>query len=111
MIAHGSDPVTAVRQAYVATWGLIERQASMLSFVDTFLAMGIVFPLVLPLLFVMKRPRHSRGGAAMHSGLVVGRTVVPASQRPVGILAYCEWLMPLGWLRAWALPARNTSFP
>jgi DHA2 family multidrug resistance protein len=66
MIAHGSDPVTAVRQAYVATWRLIERQASMLSFVDTFLAMGIVFLLVLPLLFVMKRPRHSRGGGAMH---------------------------------------------
>ena len=66
MIAHGSDPVTAVRQAYVATWGMVERQASMLSFVDTFLAMAIVFLLVLPLLLVMKRPRHSRGGAAMH---------------------------------------------
>jgi hypothetical protein len=38
----------------------------MLSFVDTFVAMGVVFLLVLPLLLVMKRPRHSRGGAAMH---------------------------------------------
>jgi DHA2 family multidrug resistance protein len=66
MVAHGSDPVTAVQQAYVATWGLVERQASMLSFVDTFLAMGVVFLLVLPLLLVMKRPRHTRGGAAMH---------------------------------------------
>jgi DHA2 family multidrug resistance protein len=66
LIAHGSDPVTAARQAYVATWGLIQRQASMLSFVDTFLAMAIVFLLVLPLLFVMKRPRHTRGGGAMH---------------------------------------------
>ena len=66
MVAHGSDPVTAVRQAYVATWGLIERQASMLSFVDTFLAMGIVFLLVLPLLLAMKRPQSRRGGAAMH---------------------------------------------
>jgi len=67
MIAHGSDPVMAVRQAYGAIWGLIQRQASMLSFVDTFAAMGVVFLLVLPLLFVMKRPRHSRaGGAAMH---------------------------------------------
>jgi len=67
MIAHGSDPVTAVRQAYVATWGLVERQASMLSFVDTFLAMALVFLLVLPMLFIMKRPRHKRGGgAAMH---------------------------------------------
>jgi hypothetical protein len=39
-----------LRQAYVSTWGLIERQASMLSFVDTFMAMGVVFLLVLPLL-------------------------------------------------------------
>jgi DHA2 family multidrug resistance protein len=67
MMAHGSDPVTAGQQAYVSIWGLISRQASMLSFVDTFLAMALVFLLVLPLLFAMKRPSHSRrGGAAMH---------------------------------------------
>jgi MFS transporter, DHA2 family, multidrug resistance protein len=66
MMAHGSDPNLAGRQAYVATWGLIQRQASMLSFVDTFVAMAIVFLLVLPLLFVMKRPRSRGGGAAMH---------------------------------------------
>jgi DHA2 family multidrug resistance protein len=66
MIAHGSDPVTASRQAYVSIWGLVERQSSMLSFVDTFLAMALVFLLVLPLLLVMKRPRYTRGGAAMH---------------------------------------------
>ena len=66
MMAHGSDRFLAARQAYVATWGLIERQASMLSFVDTFMAMGIVFLLVLPLLFVMKRPQSRGRGAAMH---------------------------------------------
>ena len=67
MVAHGSDPVMASRQAYVSIWGLVSRQASMLSFVDTFLAMAVVFLLVLPLLFAMKRPSHSRGGgAAMH---------------------------------------------
>ena len=66
MIGHGSDPVTASRQAYVSIWGIIERQASMQAFVDTFLAMGIVFMLMLPLLFVMKRPKHSRGGGMGH---------------------------------------------
>ena len=66
MMARGSDPYLAGRQAYVATWGLIERQASMLSFVDTFLAMALVFLLVLPLLFAMKRPKSRGGGAAMH---------------------------------------------
>jgi hypothetical protein len=34
--------------------------------VDTFVAMGIVFLLVLPLLFVMKRPRARGGSTAMH---------------------------------------------
>jgi DHA2 family multidrug resistance protein len=66
MMAHGSDPVTASRQAYVMLWGMVQRQAVMLSFVDTFLAMAVVFLLVLPLLFVMKRPRHRGGPAAMH---------------------------------------------
>jgi MFS transporter, DHA2 family, multidrug resistance protein len=67
MVARGSDPVTAAQQAYVSMWGLIGRQAAMLSFVDTFLAMGLVFLLVLPLLFVMKRPTRARGGGtAMH---------------------------------------------
>ena len=66
MIAHGSGTDTAVSQAYGAIWGMVQQQASMLSFVDTFLAMAVVFLLVLPLLFLMKRPRHPRAGAAIH---------------------------------------------
>jgi hypothetical protein len=34
--------------------------------VDTFVLMGVVFLLVLPLLFAMRRPRTRGGGAAMH---------------------------------------------
>jgi DHA2 family multidrug resistance protein len=67
MIAQGSDPVTAMRQSYGAVWGMVQQQASMQAFVDTFRALGWVFLLVLPLLLVMKRPKHQgRGGAAMH---------------------------------------------
>ena len=66
MVAHGSDPNTALHQAYAAIWGMVLRQASMLSFVDTFRAMGVVFLLVIPLLFVMKRPKSPGGSAAMH---------------------------------------------
>ncbi len=66
MIAHGSDPALASRQAYVALWNIVQRQASMSAFVDTFLALGVVFLLMLPLLFVMKRPRGRASGAAMH---------------------------------------------
>jgi DHA2 family multidrug resistance protein len=66
MILHGSDPHTAASQSYGAIWGVVERQASMLAFVDTFRAMAVVFLLMLPLLFIMKRPKHDRGGGAMH---------------------------------------------
>ena len=67
MMAHGSDPATAAQQANGAIWGIVLRQASMQSFVDTFLALAVVFLLVLPLLFVMRRPsHHARKGAPMH---------------------------------------------
>jgi hypothetical protein len=38
----------------------------MLSFVDTFRAMAIVFLLVLPFLFIMKRPTHHKAAGPMH---------------------------------------------
>jgi len=40
----------------------VQRQASLLSFVDTFAAMAVVFLLVLPLLLAMRKPKHYRGG-------------------------------------------------
>jgi MFS transporter, DHA2 family, multidrug resistance protein len=67
MVAHGSDPTTAMHQAYGAIWGMVQQQAAMQAFVDTFRAMSVVFLLMLPLLLIMKRPKHfSRGGGAMH---------------------------------------------
>jgi DHA2 family multidrug resistance protein len=66
MKAAGADPVTASREAYGAIWGMVQRQSAMVSFVDTFLALAVVFLLVLPLLFLMEKPRHRAGPGAMH---------------------------------------------
>ena len=66
MVAHGADPHGALQSAYGAIWGLVQRQASMLSFVDTFRFMAVVFIMMLPLLFVMQKPRHHGGAAGMH---------------------------------------------
>jgi MFS transporter, DHA2 family, multidrug resistance protein len=66
LIARGDDPSTAMRQAYGAMWGVVQRQSAMVSFIDTFRALGIVFILVLPLLLVMKKPAHHGGGTSMH---------------------------------------------
>ena len=66
MVLRGSPPTTAEGQAYGALWGSVLRQASMLAFVDTFRAMAIVFLLVVPFLFIMRRPTHTRSAGPMH---------------------------------------------
>ena len=66
LVARGSDPSAAVRQSYIAAWGMVQRQAAMLAFLDTFRAMAVVFLLVLPFLLIMKRPSHHRGTGGVH---------------------------------------------
>ena len=63
LIAAGSDAVTATQRAYVILEGMLFRQASMVTFVTIFRVMGMVFLLMIPLVFLMKRPK--RGGAAV----------------------------------------------
>jgi len=66
MIAGGSSPAAATRGSYDALWGLVQQQAATVSFMDTFLAMALVFLAVLPFLLIMRKPKHHGGGAAMH---------------------------------------------
>jgi DHA2 family multidrug resistance protein len=62
----GGNPSQALQQSYGAIWGMVQRQAAMQAFVDTFWAFGLVFLLVLPLLLVMKRPRHRASDSGAH---------------------------------------------
>jgi DHA2 family multidrug resistance protein len=55
-MAHGVPAATAAKQAYAAVYGMLARQASMLSFIQVFRVLSVVFLLLLPLLLVMKRP-------------------------------------------------------
>jgi DHA2 family multidrug resistance protein len=66
MMTHGMDPVSAVRRSYGAVWGMVQQQAAMVSFIDTFRALALVFLLVLPLLLLMRKPKHHGGPTAMH---------------------------------------------
>ena len=66
MLAHGADSATATRQAFAALFGSVQRQAAMLSFNETFHVMALLFLAVLPLLLVMKKPRHHRAGSPAH---------------------------------------------
>ena len=65
-MARGADFTTATEQARAALFGMVQRQAAMLSFMDAFRLMGLLFICLLPLLLVMRTPRAGRGPASLH---------------------------------------------
>jgi DHA2 family multidrug resistance protein len=65
-IASGSDVVTATNRAYAAMFGMVQRQAAMVSFVSIFQLLGILFLVIIPLILIMKRPRGAGAPAAAH---------------------------------------------
>jgi DHA2 family multidrug resistance protein len=52
----GADKYTASRKALAAVYGLVQRHAAMLSFVEAFWIMGLVFLLIIPLIFLLRNP-------------------------------------------------------
>lgn len=63
--AHGGDMYTATKRAHYVLFEIMQRQASILSFVHTFAMLGIVFLLAIPLVFLLKKPDHR--GDSLHS--------------------------------------------
>ncbi len=58
-VLKGSDPVTASRQAYGAMFGQVQQHAAMLSFVEAFKVMGIVFLVMIPMVALLKDPKRN----------------------------------------------------
>jgi DHA2 family multidrug resistance protein len=56
-MAAGADAVTASERAYAALFGMVQRQAAIVSFVGLFQLLGIMFLALLPLVLLMQRPR------------------------------------------------------
>ena len=65
LIAKGSDPVTAAKQAYAALFGMVQQQAAMLSYIDAFFLLGVMFIAVMPLVLLMKKPKGMGGDPGM----------------------------------------------
>ena len=63
--AGGTDGVTAAHKSYALLYRMLEQQASLLSYVDVFHIMGILFLAVVPLVFLMRR---SQGHVSASSG-------------------------------------------
>ena len=50
-MARGMDAATAAKQAYAALFGMVQRQAAMMGYIDTFFLLAIMFGACLPLIF------------------------------------------------------------
>lgn len=57
-VARGSDAVTATTRAYAAVFGMVQKQAAIISFIDAFKFLGLVFLAMLPFLLLMRKPQH-----------------------------------------------------
>ncbi|HEY6350718.1 MAG TPA: DHA2 family efflux MFS transporter permease subunit [Candidatus Angelobacter sp.] len=56
LIAGGKDPATATRETYEALFSVVQQQAAMMSYLDVFFLLAILFISMLPLLLLMKKP-------------------------------------------------------
>jgi MFS transporter, DHA2 family, multidrug resistance protein len=56
-LARGGDVAAAHRQAHAALFGMVERQASMLAYNSIFLILSGLFVIMLPFIFLMRRPK------------------------------------------------------
>jgi len=63
-ISQGTDAATALHRAQAAAFGMVQRQAAMLSYADAFRFLGILFVVMFPLIFLMKKPQK-KGAAPM----------------------------------------------
>jgi DHA2 family multidrug resistance protein len=59
-LAKGMDAASAYRAAYAAVFGMVQRQAMMVSFVQVFRLLALIFALAIPLVFIMRRPRSGQ---------------------------------------------------
>ena len=65
-MAAGADAATATNRAYAAVFGMVQRQAAMVSFVGIFQLLGFIFLALIPLVLLMKRPKGRPAAGAAH---------------------------------------------
>jgi len=65
MQAHGASASGATQRAYALIQGTVQRQATMLAYIDCFWFLGVAILLMVPTVFLMKKSKPG-GGMAVH---------------------------------------------
>jgi DHA2 family multidrug resistance protein len=66
LMAAGSSLAHAHAQAQQMIYGTVQRQATMLAFIDDFKMLGVIFLLILPVLLLLKKPSKQSGNVPVH---------------------------------------------
>jgi MFS transporter, DHA2 family, multidrug resistance protein len=66
MQSHGAPLSTAAKQSYAAMFGMVQQQAAILSFLDVFRDLAVLFVVMAPLILLMRKPAKSAGPRAAH---------------------------------------------
>jgi DHA2 family multidrug resistance protein len=65
MQAHGASAAHATQQAYALVQSTVQRQATMLAYIDCFWLLGVAIMAMIPMVFLMKKSRPG-GAIAVH---------------------------------------------
>jgi DHA2 family multidrug resistance protein len=65
MQAHGASAALAARQAYAVVESTVQRQATMLAYIDCFRFLAWAILCMVPMVFLMKKSKPG-GGIAVH---------------------------------------------
>ena len=57
LASFGGDPVLAAARAHGLLYGLVQRQAAMLAFVDDFWLLGVTCLAIIPIMLLMKKTK------------------------------------------------------
>jgi DHA2 family multidrug resistance protein len=87
--SHGTNSVDAAKKSLGAIYGMVQQQAALLSFVEAFWIMGVIFLGTLPLVFVLRNardlhPDETKPKASRQNG----KQGTPAESEPELIGAY-----------------------
>jgi DHA2 family multidrug resistance protein len=66
LTAAGSSAVQAAAQSNGLIYGIIQRQSSLLAYVDNFRLLAVIFLVLIPLMFLMKKVKPSSGTVPVH---------------------------------------------
>jgi hypothetical protein len=79
---HGFNSVDASRKSLAAIYGMVQQQAAMLSFVEAFWVMGVIFLGMLPLLLLLRNARSLHPHTRKTDGAVGQPRSVAATVEP-----------------------------